>query len=385
MSIRLAENIIPTPTAFGAVVEQTENTLGTFEMEAESMAPEIEQPPSAPTFTHIAKIVSELVPLAIETQSAVEDPAGDLASQPDDLPPEIETLPDIVEIPVKPVGTPDLGAEISADDHPSEVTYAVPVPLRPEPEARHAAAPEIAKSAAFNAPLTVDQARATEPKLQTQAAVLENISAETPLRTPPKPEPAEAPKLRQDVTPTAPMAPLQPVEKITTAQVQTDTASVVEAGVGIEFDRPQARQVFAIPNQLHAIPVKPHAPQVASQIVAAISNGAGETIELRLDPPELGRVHVLMSQADGGLSAVITTEKADIGELLRRNSDLLAREFSKAGFEGATLKFAHQEQSSQNPAPERKFGLSNAIDEDAAASPTAQSIATQLGGLDIRL
>jgi hypothetical protein len=66
----------------------------------------------------------------------------------------------------------------------------------------------------------------------------------------------------------------------------------------------------------------------------------GQATEVTLDPPELGRVSLVVTQTDGGLLMTITTERADTLELMRRNSELLAREFDSAGMGGTEFRFS---------------------------------------------
>jgi hypothetical protein len=54
----------------------------------------------------------------------------------------------------------------------------------------------------------------------------------------------------------------------------------------------------------------------------------------------LGRVSLVVTQTDGGLLMTITTERADTLELMRRNSELLAREFDSAGMGGTEFRFS---------------------------------------------
>lgn len=383
MSIRLAENYIQMPKALGAVVEQTDETTNAFELEAESVLPETDHPPLTPSFTHIAKIVSELVPLAVEMHSTAEEP--------------IETAePPAAEIPVESVGSPestipiatvgistDSPAEIPFDFFIAEATIATPLPPRKGPDIEpigfSSGAPKLEGNAVPIASGNTLQTGLTEPKPAGRR--------QDPLHPLPDhpSELGELPKPRPEFSAAVPEPAVQMAEKPVLAQNQAGIPVFPEAGVVGEVEKPRFQPAFTAPTALQPAPPQQPPQQVASQIVAAVSKGSDDTIELRLDPPELGRVHVSISTTDAGLSAVITTEKTDIVELLRRNSDLLAREFAKAGFEGATLKFAHQEQSPQNPKPGQSVGFAGVPDEEAAGLAVVQSPSVQLGGLDIRL
>jgi hypothetical protein len=86
----------------------------------------------------------------------------------------------------------------------------------------------------------------------------------------------------------------------------------------------------------HAMPA-----QTASRLAYdAAQLPLGQATEVTLDPPELGRVSLVVTQTDGGLLMTITTERADTLELMRRNSELLAREFDSAGMGGTEFRFS---------------------------------------------
>lgn len=80
----------------------------------------------------------------------------------------------------------------------------------------------------------------------------------------------------------------------------------------------------------------------AAQIAAAFSAAAGsDSIELRLDPPDLGSVRIQLSFERGdGVTAVVSTERGETLDLLRRSQDELARELERAGFARVRLDFS---------------------------------------------
>lgn len=84
----------------------------------------------------------------------------------------------------------------------------------------------------------------------------------------------------------------------------------------------------------------------ASQIVAAVKAervGNGNTIELRLDPPELGRVRIDMSlETADAVKAVLTAERSETLEHLRRNINDLMDQLKQAGFATVDLEFSNE-------------------------------------------
>jgi flagellar hook-length control protein FliK len=92
-------------------------------------------------------------------------------------------------------------------------------------------------------------------------------------------------------------------------------------------------------------PAQPQAPAIAPQAVAgqvavAISRASDESVELRLDPPELGRVQIHLSRHDGALQAMVLADRPETQDLLRRHAEVLARELGDAGYDSVSLDFA---------------------------------------------
>lgn len=65
----------------------------------------------------------------------------------------------------------------------------------------------------------------------------------------------------------------------------------------------------------------------------------GNTVEVRLDPPELGHVRLTLGGLDGAVQISISADQPETLELMRRHADLLMREFRDMGFNGAAIDF----------------------------------------------
>lgn len=78
--------------------------------------------------------------------------------------------------------------------------------------------------------------------------------------------------------------------------------------------------------------------QVAQALAASAPAGR---VELRLEPGELGAVEITFDFRDEGLRATVVSERAATGDLLRRHAEILLQHLRDAGFEGASLEFAH--------------------------------------------
>ncbi len=121
--------------------------------------------------------------------------------------------------------------------------------------------------------------------------------------------------------------------------------------------------------------------QLATEIVRLAADGQTRIAELRLDPPELGRLTVTLSFTEDGLSAVIAADRGETMDLLRRNADHLMRELSAAGFEGADLQFSDGSQGSAQSHSDR--------DETDTYAPVSAEVASAqrmpADGLDLRV
>jgi hypothetical protein len=134
--------------------------------------------------------------------------------------------------------------------------------------------------------------------------------------------------------------------------------------------------------------------QIALRIAQAAEGGPGGargTVELSLSPEELGRVRLRLHPSEAGLSVTITAERPETLDLLRRNIDLLARDFREIGYEGTQFEFAQGGQGWQDgqdgPDPGPGPGNSGPAVAGAADPPLpAPPVPLLLGErLDLRL
>lgn len=77
--------------------------------------------------------------------------------------------------------------------------------------------------------------------------------------------------------------------------------------------------------------------QIASALMAATPDSP-ET-ELLLAPEELGKLRFVFGQDDGGLTILITAERPETLQLLRRNADALIQDLNQLGLTDATVDF----------------------------------------------
>ncbi len=129
---------------------------------------------------------------------------------------------------------------------------------------------------------------------------------------------------------------------------------------------------------------------VPEQITVAVGQAkdAGR-IEMRLDPPDLGKVQIQLNTSEDGVRAVIMAEKTETQDLLRRHAELLSRDLRESGFEGIELEFADSSGMTGQEAGEEMMAMgdtpSGPNGEPVQQTP-AQILRTALqSGLDIRL
>jgi len=119
-------------------------------------------------------------------------------------------------------------------------------------------------------------------------------------------------------------------------------------------------------------------PHIAFEIVRHIRDGFSR-FEIRLDPPEMGRIDVRLDMdGAGGINARMVVERQETLDLLQRDSRALERALAQAGLDGAktNLEFSLK----QNPFAQRDDGQDHhwrasaddaATDDAAAALPAA--------------
>jgi len=155
------------------------------------------------------------------------------------------------------------------------------------------------------------------------------------------------------------------------ASIQVDFKNVTELGP-VEFGATRLHEALV---QTSA-PVQQSAaatPAMAAQIVAAFrADRIGNSVEVRLDPPELGRVRIEFAvETADAVKAVVTAERTETLDYLRRNAAHLTSELRSAGFGSIELEFADR-QEKRFDAKSGEFGID--IDGEPIASPNKESM-----------
>ncbi len=282
-----------------------------------------------------------------------------------------------------------------------------------------AVVPELVEAASEQAEEATEAEADTEaPSLNGEAAVVEPDAAVEPTRTletaaslagPPVDARAATAGDRAE----GDAASVQPVARGETqrgrdAPEPSPVAAVAagrDAAPALAPDRPTGLDALAArpaeptaANQIASSRAEPVAPSPAQplvqaqtvihQIGVAVGRGDAATIDIRLDPPELGRVHIQLNPTERGVQAIVFADRPETGDMLRRNADELARGLSQAGYGEVSLDFASREEAPNDPRAGRWLaelapmsGGETADEPDGAERPAR----VPSDGLDIRL
>lgn len=156
--------------------------------------------------------------------------------------------------------------------------------------------------------------------------VLPQVVAAGPTPVPPVPPVATAQMVG--------LAPQDPSPDLATGDLESEAQIVFETRTGSGQVQPPHASHTALRADLPQ--------QIAMQIAAAAGRaapGADRLIDLTLSPEELGSVRLSLRQTDDGLSVAIFAERPETLDLLRRNIDLLARDFLDIGYQSANFTF----------------------------------------------
>ncbi|MFZ5709219.1 MAG: flagellar hook-length control protein FliK [Pseudomonadota bacterium] len=78
---------------------------------------------------------------------------------------------------------------------------------------------------------------------------------------------------------------------------------------------------------------------VAAQIATALRPHHDRAVELTLSPEELGVVRMSLSATDSSAVLIVTAERPETLDLMRRNVDALERQFREMGFQNLSFSF----------------------------------------------
>jgi flagellar hook-length control protein FliK len=185
-----------------------------------------------------------------------------------------------------------------------------------------------------------------------------------------------------------------PVESQTN-QIPSNSLTVENAGILGQLSADKEQSFFALSTSVsvdqssatRGLTMSPQ-PSVTSshitqQVAAAIAQSSGGSIEITLNPEELGRVRVLLTPSDNGTLVALQSERPDVLDALRRHIDLLAQDLGDAGFENLEFDFSGFDNSDGEEAAE-----GDGSEDEQSPIPLATTtyrINISDSGLDLRL
>ena len=147
----------------------------------------------------------------------------------------------------------------------------------------------------------------------------------------------------------------------------------------------------SIPAAASGTPRADLATGVIQQVADAMRRGADKPIEIALSPAELGRVRMVLSASDAGITVNILADRTDTLDLLRRNIDDLGRSFAEMGYEDIAFSFGQTDQETSSSEQRHagndaeRFDDNGARDTTITALPTTAHLAIAPDGIDMRL
>ncbi|QYX57106.1 flagellar hook-length control protein FliK [Roseovarius sp. SCSIO 43702] len=191
-----------------------------------------------------------------------------------------------------------------------------------------------------------------------------------------------------------PIAPRSPSEPLHPAPSATNPAI---APIPFEGEAPQKPDLSAVAETRPSTDAARPAPEVpggaprAADIVRQVTHQVTQTsasigersVEITLNPVELGRVRLAMVPGDGTMMVTVIADRPETLDLLRRHIDLLAQDFRDLGYGRSEFSFDQDTQRKSGTFASRSApaGAAEAHPEDTAPVATRVS----LDGLDLRL
>lgn len=124
--------------------------------------------------------------------------------------------------------------------------------------------------------------------------------------------------------------------------------------------------------------------RVTQQIAEAVRRGTDGSIELALSPKELGTVRMSIHATDTGTAIVMTAERDETMQLLRRHAEMLHDAFRDIGLGTLDLRFGGRDGKAAQPDPGERGagGIGSSEPVDTPQQPTPRMMS---GGLDLRM
>lgn len=273
-----------------------------------------------------------------------------------------------------------------------------PTGIEAEPTIQEAASPKANRPvAATEAPADVPASGKPQPAAPPQRTTTDqtlafNASGEATVAPPDRETPVRlGPAARTEIqTSSSPSLPPPIVGAAAAASANasaTPEGDLLQRAAGLRLGDAPAQS--GAPQQV-ALPVQSGSPvaqtgreaaAVAQQIAASVIRASGDRVEVRLDPPELGRVALSFQIRDDLVIAHVSADKSETSDLLRRNGDDLQRALKESGFGDVELDFSGGGEAQEGQA-RAKTGAENAAKTEGQPMLAR---AAKTGALDLRI
>ena len=290
---------------------------------------------------------------------------------------------------------------ISTAESAWQTRLQVSLPTKPQPKPRDAPDQMLLAVTPPTADSPAPEILATEPdssdaKASTRPLPLAALA--------PLPQAADIAKPRVLIADTAP--PPQPAPPVsarrTSAMAEKPTADAAATPIApaVVPDQPSRDQGNAQANPVVAGPITPHQtvatqalppplPAVPAQLIRHLAAAQTGAVDVLLQPEELGHVKFQIQQQGDSVRILLSAERPETLDLLRRHSDQLLQEFRQSGFSQASLSFGQWDQQQRSPAPPPELVAqfdADFVEAPAAPRPPPVAVnATSGQGLNLRL
>lgn len=389
--------------AAGVIVpaETSEDAKPATETTGDDAGTDADAVPDAQTMTQAGAIVSAEMPVAVAVPPApiatdapqktdgegeiaiAADATPALAAAPDILAqseatPDAAPQPDGVEMPAPKTADakaamPEVKAEAKIDITSASTSRNVAEPVTSTEAPQTDAAPDLSIAPKGDAKATAEIESKPDAKTETKAEPRHDKPAE---RTPAA---QAAPVATQATQGTLPHGDAASIVQLTPAATHASPHVLTQ---NAPTDAQSAPQIATVP--VAAVPME----------IAAAAREGKTRFEIRLDPPELGRIDVRLDvDRNGNVTSRLTVERVETLDLLRRDAPQLDRALQDAGLKtgDSALQFSlrQQDQSPRDQQQQQQNRAQYALTDDTVQLPeTAARLygrGSGAGGIDIRV
>lgn len=196
----------------------------------------------------------------------------------------------------------------------------------------------------------------------------------------------------------SPLVPQGVTTHTQTAQTADKIAQTLseQSTIGIEptnntDELPWETRPTNAPNTAKTVSPAPRAelPQHLSHTFAeALKRAPDRPIEIALNPAELGRVRMIMSTSETGITVSVAADRGETLDLMRRSIDDLAKSLNDLGFEDVSFAFDQGQQRAEQQEQTNSGDLATAdepLAEHQTTIPLARVSNVVTTGIDMRL